>query len=245
MYRLDEQAVPEPEREGNIDDEGYRTFVWGGQYHRVPEDFKFPKTNIKLMWDLWWMGKESERISPFRRLRSDDLTGYDKALFSKVKSVMEVLRNDKEEAEIRNMSIVERDAHFETALPVLTVRAFGHNNMEVSNIGKLQVSSIYDLMARRDNANRPEPRKRRRSHQQQQGSERRHRRQNESSHRSGEQTAQPQPNEIAALLRRQSIHNTPTKKQNIKIGETNYNLKFISLTRLTCSYYLNPGYVYM
>ena len=43
----------------------YTTFCWGGKLGRlVPENFQFPKTNAKTMWNLWLYGDKSRKIHP-------------------------------------------------------------------------------------------------------------------------------------------------------------------------------------
>jgi hypothetical protein len=46
-----------------------------GNYHRVPEGFKWPSFNTSTMWNLWFFGDCERRIGPFKSIeRNRDLT---------------------------------------------------------------------------------------------------------------------------------------------------------------------------
>ena len=33
---------------------GRRTYVWGGRYHFLPENYVLPKIGLHLIWQHWW-----------------------------------------------------------------------------------------------------------------------------------------------------------------------------------------------
>ena len=65
------------------------TWSWGGRFHPVPEDFRFPKTDCRKLWDLWWDGNTLKGYGPYRELRSFDLPiAADQQILSRAKLVM-------------------------------------------------------------------------------------------------------------------------------------------------------------
>jgi hypothetical protein len=46
----------------------YRTWSWKNRFHFVPQDFNFPTENMSNMWHLWWDGRQSDRITPYRSI---------------------------------------------------------------------------------------------------------------------------------------------------------------------------------
>ena len=40
-------------------------YVWGGRFHAVPENFNFPATTVKVLWDSWLFGNSSLSIGPY------------------------------------------------------------------------------------------------------------------------------------------------------------------------------------
>lgn len=73
-----------------------------------------------------------------------------------------MLLNGVEEVSIRDMTIVERDKHFATALAALNRKAFDSEDLHQTGISYLQVSTVYDKMTRRLNMSRTNPNKRNR-----------------------------------------------------------------------------------
>jgi hypothetical protein len=53
--------------------ENFQYFNYGGQFHKVPQDFRFLSMNVKSTFDFWHFGDRSKRICPFKNLRQADL----------------------------------------------------------------------------------------------------------------------------------------------------------------------------
>ncbi|CAK4631727.1 hypothetical protein LEN26_014817 [Aphanomyces euteiches] len=50
------------------------TFVWSdGSVHNAPEDWVFPITNCRALWELWFIGDPVNRIGPYRLLTKSDI----------------------------------------------------------------------------------------------------------------------------------------------------------------------------
>lgn len=73
LTEMEVNSTATPDREGGAgegehSDERfcYGTWTWGGRIHPVPEDFQFPKCNVRALWDFWWDGNRSEGLAQFR-----------------------------------------------------------------------------------------------------------------------------------------------------------------------------------
>jgi hypothetical protein len=91
---------------------GYQTWTWGGRFHFVPSNFKFPtSSNLSTLWLLWWDGKPAERIAPYRKLEPHDFeTKRNKTYFIKGRKVMEFFtaHTGTEEAAIKGSSTADK-----------------------------------------------------------------------------------------------------------------------------------------
>ena len=47
----------------------FQTFYWGGKFHYVPQEFRFPSTDVKTMWNLWHHGHAGMRVQPYKNFR--------------------------------------------------------------------------------------------------------------------------------------------------------------------------------
>jgi hypothetical protein len=108
-------------------------FIWKDKPHMVPESFRFPRLDIRQLFDSWWGGynfiddvqdpidptKRNPRtyyIGPLCKLDSKDLTnGGDSNLMSKAKKVMSHFPVTSIE-DYKLMSEAERTSIFETTL---------------------------------------------------------------------------------------------------------------------------------
>jgi hypothetical protein len=72
--------------------QAYGSWTWLERFHPVPQSFRFPKCNVRLLWDLWWTDNVGERYAPYRRLRAFDLyVVVEKGFLSKAKLVISKL----------------------------------------------------------------------------------------------------------------------------------------------------------
>ena len=56
----------------------YRMHQYGGKFHRVPIDWRFPRCNTVTMWRNWWMGDDDRQIPPLRCIDNIDVKHLDK-----------------------------------------------------------------------------------------------------------------------------------------------------------------------
>jgi hypothetical protein len=55
-------------------DSAYEMYCWGGAFHVVPEDFRFPSVDALTAWKLWWLGNASMKYPPFSLIQSRSLS---------------------------------------------------------------------------------------------------------------------------------------------------------------------------
>ena len=98
------------------------TWLWGGQFHVVPNGFRFPKCKISDLYHVWWEGIAESGICPLRRLTTNDLFDRnDKANLSKAKMLMTrfIQPTGKTDVEFSKLCRRDRMAAFEPCLIAL------------------------------------------------------------------------------------------------------------------------------
>ena len=86
----------------------------------MPEDFQFPKCNVRTLWDLWWGGDLSRRISPYRFIKTTDISRQQVGYMSKSKAVMEIIMKKLPyNIRIDSLSIKDRDKAFSDGFQVI------------------------------------------------------------------------------------------------------------------------------
>jgi hypothetical protein len=68
----------EPQQDRVETGEGYSWHYFRGTYHRVPEDWRFPRIGVRDIWRQWWVGDTVRGIPPLRTLKAQDLKFLDK-----------------------------------------------------------------------------------------------------------------------------------------------------------------------
>ena len=56
---------------------GYTLHYYGGQFHRVPGDWRFPRVGLLDIWRLWWIGDTVRMVPPMKHLQTIDLKHLD------------------------------------------------------------------------------------------------------------------------------------------------------------------------
>ena len=75
-------------------------FLWNGAFHRVPEDFTFPKADVWTAWQLWFQGDARKGIPPFRFFQGVDLpTRKEKKTLSDWNLLMKTMKEYTEKSE--------------------------------------------------------------------------------------------------------------------------------------------------
>ena len=153
LFRRDQSSRPNQEN-GTvvIENSSITTFTWGGRFHKVPEGFRFPGSNVRTLWEMWFVGIPLQRIGPLKGLTGKSLANKrDHTLLSKAKFVLKQLieASGVTESELIGMTIQQRDAIFETSFvqlyrdlnPDTTL-----NTMDQSNIGNISYVTLYYLL---------------------------------------------------------------------------------------------------
>ena len=63
-----------------------------GLFHRLPEDYTFPKVTVHQCWVLWWRGNAEKQIPPYRSLSCFDIPGSNK-VFSEIRCMMKEIES--------------------------------------------------------------------------------------------------------------------------------------------------------
>jgi hypothetical protein len=134
----------------------FTTWCWGGMFHMIPEDFRFPITmNVKTLWDLWHYGNLERQIRPYKLIRgkNDLVEKVDCAAFSKARLVMEKIEEiaislrlvgiHNETADISNLDKLECDLIFEKAFPSLLQQI---RKVEPKRAGEYSYITVYDMI---------------------------------------------------------------------------------------------------
>lgn len=80
--------------ENNVSPEGFRSFVWGGRIHMVPENFVLAPCPVYTVWMLWYKGNPHNRIQPYKNLQAFDLVKrVDKVNLTRIRKVMAALES--------------------------------------------------------------------------------------------------------------------------------------------------------
>ena len=56
---------------------GYQWHLYRGSFHRVPEDWRFPRVGVSDMWNKWWIRDTVRGIPPLRMLTPQDIKFLD------------------------------------------------------------------------------------------------------------------------------------------------------------------------
>lgn len=60
---------------------GRRTYLWGGCFHFLPENYRLPKVGLHIIWQHWWLGNllfnkgstaTTDTIPPLRTVTAKD-----------------------------------------------------------------------------------------------------------------------------------------------------------------------------
>jgi hypothetical protein len=56
----------------------YNVHYYGGKFHRLPEDWRFPRCGVFAVWRQWWIGDNVRHIPPLRDLEAKEYKHLDK-----------------------------------------------------------------------------------------------------------------------------------------------------------------------
>lgn len=124
---------------------------WNNSHHAVPQNYEFPSTSVKDLWDLWFYGNASMNIAPLRFVKAKfDLNKAWRVRHTRAKYVMVKLlgKCSYSVAEIAMKSRGEADTIFETAMTSLmnaspSIIGKECDDMFVARLFQLSYSTVY------------------------------------------------------------------------------------------------------
>lgn len=78
-------------------------YNWGGRWRRLPETFVLPAADLNTAWRLWWLGSSSSHSTPFRLIKTFDLTQKQAKLLSDWRKAMKSLIANVGEGQIHQL----------------------------------------------------------------------------------------------------------------------------------------------
>ena len=149
------QPASQPEQRETV---RWRSFVWKGRIHPVPEDFTWPVVPIKAMWDLWLFGKPGEGIAPYKSVNAKfDLQPSCKRQFYAAKRVLESIIAEAHSRGLSTDSIARADLAFDAVFPQFVERiSTGKRAWESRRLGELRYGTLYEDILNREKRQRVE-----------------------------------------------------------------------------------------
>jgi hypothetical protein len=80
------EVVPERVETGD----GYKLHMYGGMFHRVPVDWRFPRCGVHDLWRHWWLGDTVRQIPPLKYLKIEDIKHIDSVPLTVIEKVRKV-----------------------------------------------------------------------------------------------------------------------------------------------------------
>ena len=98
-------------------DHSWEPFVWGGQFHWLPQEYTFPPMTVRQPWDAWLYGSVRDYIPPYRKIspRNPTVCSSQKGKYCKAKFVMDRLLAHVARMKVHKLSATEADGLFATA----------------------------------------------------------------------------------------------------------------------------------
>lgn len=147
------------EADGNVTTDGnqraptsYRQWTWGGRFHHVPENFSFESMPVRTLWNLWWEGIPNREIGPLKYLKPFSLTKTSQRTFlSKATRVINELvrRLPENNRDFVDVSILQRDAAYETAMKLLVEEVYPDVAYTSKSFEERSYLTIYDKIQKR------------------------------------------------------------------------------------------------
>ena len=138
--------------DGDSNDARFLVWTWKEAMHPVPEDWRFPSTDMKATWNLWYFGHVQDRIRPLRHLKKLDLqTDNDIALWSKTKGVVaEIVElivragEVRSAADVKGMSAEQSSAEFDRAIGQLMEKVREGSTRQRGRWMEMSVPTLYN-----------------------------------------------------------------------------------------------------
>jgi len=131
----------------------FRFWTWGGKIRPVPENWSFPKGNVKAICDLFITGLPVLEIRPLRHVRCHDLARSDQSRFTKAEYIYRKICSLSVEMGVvssindyRSMTIVAWDTVFAETFPHMISMVEVANGKTLKKAGELSVFTFYDYL---------------------------------------------------------------------------------------------------
>lgn len=139
-----------------IDETGYRYWVWEGKIRPVPQEWSMPKGNIKSVIDLFITGQPEDHVRPLWRIRGDMLHKKDMASFSKAYVVFKKIITIAEKQQYYNgndllqnlnsITVQQWDLLFNQAYEWIIKEVNSKRLNAVRNPSQLSYVTVYDML---------------------------------------------------------------------------------------------------
>jgi hypothetical protein len=130
-------------------------WTWGGGIHPVPDDFEFPISNTKDLWEVWFFGNKSLNVKPYKYLLASDMKDIkNKQKLTRAKKVMKTMESTANNCpeylpprvKIGSLSSHQSDELFEHVYSKLlsSLHAVRTEFEEERRIGQIAFTTIYN-----------------------------------------------------------------------------------------------------
>lgn len=133
-------------------DPRFQLWLWKGKMHMVPEEWRFPVTDVKSTWNAWQHGNVEARIRPLRHLKKADLQGSAQVtLWSKTNGVMTAVAEVMVErkvaatvADVWRLTVEQSSAAFDSAIVQLMERVREGSTKGRGRWMEMSIGTLYN-----------------------------------------------------------------------------------------------------
>jgi hypothetical protein len=135
-------------------DPRFHLWTWRGKMHMVPEGWRFPSTDVKATWNLWYFGHVQERIRPLRYLKKADLmTSSQITVWSKCRGVMKAIAEEMVDmklvqsvVEVEKLTAIDSAAAFDRAIVQLIEKVKAGATRGRGRWMEMSIPTLYDYL---------------------------------------------------------------------------------------------------
>ena len=135
-------------------DPRFHLWTWRGKMHMVPEGWRFPSTDVKATWNLWYFGHVQERIRPLRYLKKADLMSSSQiTVWSKCRGVMKAIAEEMVDMklvqsieEVEKLTAIDSAAAFDRAIVQLIEKVKAGATRGRGRWMEMSIPTLYDYL---------------------------------------------------------------------------------------------------
>lgn len=139
----------------NTDSDGYKFWVYDGKMRPVPQNWSFPRGQVKMICDLFITGiavpNTEFRIRPLRLIHCHQLQRKDQSYFTRAQFVFDricelavIKKLCVDVKSFRNMSLVRWDEIFVLCFEYLSGKLFEKGFVKSKKIGSMSINTFYN-----------------------------------------------------------------------------------------------------